>query len=107
MSAVRNDGAPYVFVANIYPKHVAPVTAKYLCGGSAACVSTCGSVIARANGAIAASLLQFGSRVISYDVFAFVLDLIADKDACGLTPADDVLLRRRRGRPQREVDGLE
>jgi cholinesterase len=40
VATLLNNGAPYVFVANIYPKHVAPVTAKYLCGTSRECVQT-------------------------------------------------------------------
>jgi hypothetical protein len=40
VATLLKNGAPYVFVANIYPKHVAPVTAKYLFGTSTTCVQT-------------------------------------------------------------------
>ena len=40
VATLLDNGAPYVFVANIYPKQVAPVTAKYLCGTSTSCVQT-------------------------------------------------------------------
>jgi phospholipase/lecithinase/hemolysin len=85
VSTLLDNGAPYVFVANIYPKHVAPVTAAYLCGTSTSCVSTWGSIISTANTAIESALAPFGSKVIYYDVFSFMLDLIANKDAYGLT----------------------
>jgi phospholipase/lecithinase/hemolysin len=44
-----------------------------------------GEVIQQVNSAIASSLTQFGSKVIYYDVFSLMLDLIANKDAYGLT----------------------
>lgn len=49
MKCLGDLGAPYVFVANIYPKHIAPVTAKYLCGSNADCVSTWGQILQNAN----------------------------------------------------------
>ncbi|KAK1467759.1 hypothetical protein CCUS01_07026 [Colletotrichum cuscutae] len=39
-----DKGAPYVMVANIYPKHLAPVTPKYLRGTNADCVKTWGQL---------------------------------------------------------------
>lgn len=42
-------------------------------------------MIGEANTAIASSLTQFGSKVIYYDVFNFMLNLMANKDAYGLT----------------------
>lgn len=80
-----DNGAPYVFVANIYPKHVAPVTAAYLCGTSTSCVEKWGSVISSANSAVEAALASFGSQVIYHDVFSSMLNLIANKDTYGLT----------------------
>jgi phospholipase/lecithinase/hemolysin len=38
-------GAPYVFIANMYPKHLAPVTKTYLCGINTDYVTTWGKVI--------------------------------------------------------------
>ena len=67
-----------MFVANIYPKHLAPVTAKYLCGTNAGCVSTWGQVIQNANSALEADLKQFGDKVIYYDVFCFMTSLLGD-----------------------------
>ncbi|KAF2492076.1 hypothetical protein BU16DRAFT_529446 [Lophium mytilinum] len=80
-----NGGAPYVFVSNIYPKHIAPVTAKYLCGTDAGCVTTWGNVIQKANDALKAGLTQFGSKVIYYDSFTFVSDLAENAAANGFT----------------------
>ncbi|KXH50198.1 hypothetical protein CSIM01_07422 [Colletotrichum simmondsii] len=76
-----DKGAPYVMVANIYPKHLAPVTPKYLCGTSADCIKTWGQVIQQANSAIQKSLGQFGKKVIYYDVFSFMLQILANPKA--------------------------
>lgn len=80
------QGAPYVFVANIYPKHLAPVTAKYLCPDGS-CVAGFGQVISQANAALKASLAAspLAAHFIYYDVFTFMVDLMDDKDAHGLT----------------------
>lgn len=78
-------GAPYVLVANIYPKHLAPVTAHYLCGTSTPCVQTWGNVISSANTAIKNSLTQFGKKVIYYDTFGFLTGLLDRASANGFT----------------------
>jgi cholinesterase len=79
-------GVPYVLVANIYPEHLAPVTAKYLCGASSnACVTTWGQVIQNANSALQKSLSQFGNKVIYYDSFGFLTGLLYNATANGFT----------------------
>lgn len=80
-------GVPYVLVANVYPKHIAPVTAKYLCGGSNnACTQTWGNVISAANAQLKKDLQsQFGSKVIYYDSFTFVSNLAANAQSYGFT----------------------
>lgn len=92
-SSVQNlldKGAPYVFVANIYPKHLAPVTPKYLCSDST-CAATWGKVIQQANTAIEASLKTFGNKVIYYDVFSFMVNLLSDPTKHGFTyPLDQI-----------------
>ena len=79
-------GAPYVFVPNIYPKHKAPVTTTYLCpdGG---CIDTWGRIIEAANAALKAKLegSKFAEKIIYYDVYGYMMRLMADKDAHGLT----------------------
>ena len=80
-----NKGAPYVVVANIYPKHLAPVTPKYLCGSNADCVNTWGQVIQQANSAIQSGLSKFGDKVIYYDVFTFLTKLLSNPTAHGFT----------------------
>jgi len=79
-------GAPYVVVANIYPKHKAPVTTKYLCSDGS-CVDTWGEVIQSANTAIASALKQskYASKIIYYDVFSFMINVMDNKDSYGLT----------------------
>lgn len=79
-------GAPYVFVANIYPKNLAPVTTKYLCSDGG-CVDTWGTIIQNANTAIQTSLSKskYASKFIYYDVYTYMVNLMADKDTYGLT----------------------
>ncbi|KAF2121439.1 hypothetical protein BDV96DRAFT_564261 [Lophiotrema nucula] len=78
-------GAPYVLVANIYPKHLAPVTSHYLCGTSTSCVETWGNVITSANTAIKNSLTQFGKKAIYYDAFSYISGLLQDPTGEGFT----------------------
>jgi len=85
VQTLLNDGAPYVLVANIYPKHLAPVTPKYLCGTNSGCVSTFEQIIQNANSALEASLKQFGSKVIYYDVYSFMAGLLNEAPATGFT----------------------
>jgi phospholipase/lecithinase/hemolysin len=86
VKSLLDAGAPYVFVANIYPKHIAPVTAKYLCGApDNDCVKTWGQVIQNANTALQKSLGQFGTKVIYYDSFAYITDLANNAIANGFT----------------------
>lgn len=80
-----NAGAPYILVANIYPKHIAPVAAKYLCGTSIACVTTWGKVIAQANSALKTSLAPFGKKVVYYDSFSFISNLANNAAVNGFT----------------------
>ena len=81
-----NKGAPYVFVANIYPKHKAPVTTTYLCPDGS-CIDTWGNIIQSANAAIQTSLSQskYSKKFIYYDVFGFMMQVMANKDSYGLT----------------------
>ncbi|TKA29265.1 hypothetical protein B0A50_03775 [Salinomyces thailandicus] len=79
-------GAPYVMVANIYPKHLAPVTKKYLCSNGG-CVATWGKVITQANTAIKTSLAnsKYANRIIYYDVYSFMINVMNNKNSYGLT----------------------
>nr|POE88426.1 hypothetical protein CFP56_11654 [Quercus suber] len=79
-------GAPYVFVANIYPKHLAPVTKKYLCSDGG-CVATWGQIISSANAAIKSKLAasKFAKRIIYYDVYTFMINVMNNKNSYGLT----------------------
>ena len=79
-------GAEYVFVANIYPKNRAPVTTTYLCTDGS-CVDTWGKIIESANAAIEQSLAKskYSSKFIYYDVYTYMVNLMADKDSYGLT----------------------
>lgn len=61
------------------------MTVKYLCGTNTECVTTWGQIIQNANSALEASLKQFGSKVIYYDVFGFMTGLLDDATANGFT----------------------
>ena len=80
-------GMPTVLVANIYPKHIAPVTATYLCGGTNNdCTKTWGQVISNANAQLKSTLSsKFGSKVIYYDSFAYISNLAANAPSYGFT----------------------
>lgn len=83
VEALLGHGAPLVMVAGIYPKHLAPVTAKYLCGSNVECVQTWGRVIQKANTAIQGALGRFGKKVVYYDVFGFMTQVLSDPKAYG------------------------
>lgn len=86
VSDLIDVGVPYVLVANIYPKHIAPVTAKYLCGTSTSCVETWGNIISAANSQLEADLsAQFGDKVIYYDSFGFITDLTSNASNYGFS----------------------
>ena len=79
-------GMPNVVVANVYAKHIAPVTKTYLCGGNDACTQTWGEVISNANAALKATLsANFGSKVVYYDSFAKISDLADNAVGLGFT----------------------
>ena len=83
-------GAPYVFVPNIYPKHLAPVSWTYICNrpeSSAECTTTWGNVISAANTAIESALAKskYAKQLIYYDVFGFMVDLMNNKDSYSIT----------------------
>ncbi|KAK5105170.1 hypothetical protein LTS08_001444 [Lithohypha guttulata] len=80
-------GMPYVVVSNIYPKHIAPVTATYLCGGTNNdCTRTWGQVISNANSKLQKTLsASFGKKVIYYDSFNFISYLAGNASSLGFT----------------------
>lgn len=83
-------GMPNVFVANIYPKHIAPVTKEYLCGTNTQCVDTWGTIITNANAAIESALkaLPNGDKVIYYDVQKYVEYVFGSAELHGFTATD-------------------
>ncbi|KAK5939811.1 hypothetical protein PMZ80_008193 [Knufia obscura] len=80
-------GMPRVMVVNLYPKHIAPVTAAYLCGGvDNECTRTWGRIISDANENLRSALTNaFGDRVIYYDVYSYMLDLAENAEGYGFT----------------------
>lgn len=82
-------GAPYVFIANIYPKHRAPVGYEFLCGGQdcTPILSTLGTIISNANTAIEGALnsSRHADKFIYYDMFGYMNYLMDNKDQYGFT----------------------
>ncbi|KAF2240093.1 hypothetical protein EV356DRAFT_527930 [Viridothelium virens] len=84
-------GAPAIFVANIYPKHKAPVTPQYLCtppeSPNQECIDNWGQIIQDANNAIENTLngldltTEQKAKIIYYDVFSFMTGLMDPKTA--------------------------
>lgn len=89
VQSLISGGATTVMVANIYPKHLAPVTTVYLCGSSQSCIDTWGQVIQNANTALQSTLSSLaastGTTIIYYDAYGFLTGLMANKDAYGFT----------------------
>ena len=79
------QGAPYVLVANIYPKQLAPVTQAFLPGVTPQIVSNWGSIIQAANTAIQTSLKQFGNKAIYYDSYGYITNLLNNAQSLGFT----------------------
>ena len=82
---LNQQHAPYVMVANIYPKHLAPVTKTFLPGATDAVVATLGTVIQQANAQIASALKLFGNQVIYYDSFKCITGLLNNAVSLGFT----------------------
>lgn len=80
------QGAPYVFVANIYPKHLAPVTTAFLCQDGS-CVEPWGQIIQEANNALKYKLGNStnNSKFIYHDTFTFMTELLSVKKYFGFT----------------------
>ena len=81
-------GVKNVVVANIYPKHLAPVTKTYLCGTNTDCVTTWGKVIQQANDKLKSTLASMNSgstKIIYYDSFSFFTNLLNNAAANGFT----------------------
>ena len=94
------NGAPYVMVANIYPKHLAPVTKTYLPGATDAVIATWGTVIQQANTQIATALQPFGPKAIYYDSFGCITGLLSNATALGFTQSLDQMCD---GNPQTDL----
>ncbi|CAF9924415.1 hypothetical protein IMSHALPRED_006185 [Imshaugia aleurites] len=77
-------GAPYVFVANLYPANLAPLLPNFLAVNTTAEWAALGAAIAGANTALEAALkaLPGADQVIYYDAYTFLSDLYND-------PGDD------------------
>ena len=91
MEKLVKGGAPAVFVANIYPKHKAPVTPQYLCtppeNPNQECINNWGQIIQDANTAIKNTLDTLDlttdqkKSIIYYDVFSFMSNLMEPSTA--------------------------
>ena len=81
VNTLINAGIQHVLVANIYPKHIAPVTRAFLCTPPTdytTCSNTWGQVIQQANTAIENSLKPHVDKVLYYDAFGYLSNLAAN-----------------------------
>ena len=80
------QGAPAVMLVNIYPKQLAPVTKTYLCP-TWDCPPVWGKMIEAANTAIenAVSKSKYADKLIYYDVYSYMINLMDNQDKYGIT----------------------
>ncbi|CAD6579198.1 MAG: hypothetical protein ASARMPRED_008989 [Alectoria sarmentosa] len=79
-STLLTAGAPYVLVANLYPKQLAPLWPGFLGINTTSQWDALGAVISSANIALEAALkaLPNADKVIYYDAFTFMSNLYAE-----------------------------
>ena len=82
VSTLFDAGAPYILVANLYPKNLAPIWPAYLGENTTTQWDALGAAISAANTALEAALKALPSkyvdRVIYYDAYAFMSNLYAN-----------------------------
>lgn len=82
VSTLLDAGAPYVLVANLYPKHLAPLWPNWLSINTTSQWDALGAVINTANTALEAALKALpnnnADKVIYYDAFTFMSNLYAN-----------------------------
>lgn len=82
-------GAPAVVVVNLYPVNLAPVTTYFLCKEpyGSQCAQNWGTVIEAANAKLETSLSssQYADKIIYYDVYGFMMNVMAQKNKYGFT----------------------
>ena len=82
VSTLLDAGAPYVLVANLYPKHLAPLWPNWLGINTTSEWDALGAVISTANTALEAALKALpdddAAKVIYYDAFTFMSNLYAN-----------------------------
>jgi hypothetical protein len=86
MFAIPTNPPPLWYQVNLYPKQLAPITKTYLCPDGS-CVEPWGKTIEADNAAIKAKLSQsqYSHRIIYYNIYTFMANLMHNKDHYGLT----------------------
>lgn len=79
ITTLFDAGAPYVFVANLYPKNLAPIWPAYLGENTTSQWDALGTAISAANTALETALKtlpsQYADKVIYYDAYTFMSNL--------------------------------
>lgn len=90
VTALFEAGVETVLVANLFPKHLAPIISQVLCGVDPLCAPVYGKIIASANAAIYAELelLPKFADIIFYDAFGFIESVVKDAETLGFTVVD-------------------
>lgn len=80
---LKNTGAQYIFVPNLYPKQISPSIDYY--ASTPTQIKNFGNAIIQANNAVAAALKPFGSSVLYYDVNTFMTNVWNNASSYGIT----------------------
>ncbi|KAF2485818.1 hypothetical protein BDY17DRAFT_344603 [Neohortaea acidophila] len=80
-------GAPAVMYVNLFPIQTAPITAGFLCHNNTVCADNWGTVIEAANNFTQNALAnsQYADKIIYYDVYSFMIDIMNNKNQYGYT----------------------
>jgi len=80
-------GAPAVIVPNLFPMQLAPENTYFFCKRNKLCTTNWGKVIVAANNALEAAIKASpqASKIIYYDVYSYMLNIMANKDSFGFT----------------------
>jgi len=79
-----SDGAKYIAVPNLYPKHLSP-SVQFYAGSDQTKGANLGKAIDQANAAIKNSLATFGSKVVYVDINSYMKGVWTNHTAYGIT----------------------
>lgn len=84
-----NSGAKYIFVPNIYPKHIAPVMTYWTDPPPSPQRQNVADAIQSINSAVEVALKPFGTNVLYYDVYSYMLSIWNNPSQYNITHTTD------------------